>query len=155
MLHKYTLINIQSVGVTLIRLFLVCSTRWRKPNLLWSSTILESEQEYRHKRLYSVNSDSDVCFSELVFCFAFACPAFSVPPILHSTRLKNVRNLSAAFIDGIAGAALERESVNNSAYVCGGILNRFRSTRFTAVLTYSLSLWGSLFKTTSLFYFWV
>ena len=79
MLHKYTQINIQSAGVTLIRLLLVCSTRWRKPNLLWSSTILESEQEYRHKRLYSVNSDSEFCSSELVFCFAFACPAISCP----------------------------------------------------------------------------
>jgi len=41
----HTNYNIQSAGVTLIRLFLVCSSRWLKPNLLWSSTILESEQE--------------------------------------------------------------------------------------------------------------
>jgi len=47
------------------------------------------------------------------------------------TRLKNVRNFSTVFIDGIAGAAMERDNVNNSAYVCFAnqfllIANQFR-----------------------------
>ena len=29
-----------------------------------------------------------------------------------------MRNFSTAFIDGIAGAALKRDNVNNSAYMC-------------------------------------
>jgi len=36
---------LRHAGVTSIRLFLVCSSLWLKPNLLWSSTILESQQE--------------------------------------------------------------------------------------------------------------
>jgi len=33
------------------------------------------------------------------------------------TRLKNMRNFSTAFIDGIAGAALKLDNVKNLAYV--------------------------------------
>ena len=65
------------------------------------------------------------------------------------TRLKNVRNFSTAFIDGIAGAALKRDSVNNSAYVCFAnqflmIANQFRISIRARMLIILKILFSSL-----------